>query len=751
MLYSSLDSGSTRSRAIDLGLALGLSFDQNQSDSAIARRVRDALMSLHGLLILDNADTEADVRALLPPAGSACAVIVTSRDQSLLRSVTGAEPVMLDVFDVSQARQCFGDRVGTERLQQELQSVESLCNLLGYLPLAVDVAAATIASESARVAEWANAFSTESDLLDQLPADASDDESLGPDIVRERKIVRAVLRLSLRNLRDEARELLYALSCFDAGAGGSEALIQAVAGVGPEGSAGVRLELNRLHQRSVLQAPTPNVLGGVRYTVHRLMREVARREAGGELERYKAAFFGVFAAFPEVLNRLVSDNRWNATIVAFHQEAANLEAVARVMVGEAPHSALDADELPRRRAGFAVNVDQFASFGWPAASRRRLLAAGLADARMGGWGWLEGNTLKALGDLEMREDRLSQARGRYEEALPIFRQIEDRPGEANTLRALGDLEMREARLSDARGRYQEALLLFLQIEDRLGEANTLKAFGDLEAREARLSDARGRYQEALPSFRQIEDRLGEANTLRALGDLEMREDRLSEARGRYEEALPLFRQIEDRLGEGYTLKAVGDLETREDRLSDARGRYQEALPLFRQIEDRLGEANTVLMLAHLASLEDEAEEAEQGFEASMKLHRDIEDRLGMRAHWWYLGQHFLRNERPRDALRAFEEGRSVLPREGDPVGYRIILEGQQGAFLRLKDIVGLLACLRIQADIDKGLEERYTGLMASIKEQSPATDWSEVERSLAEDADAVRREAVQRQLDGTEA
>ena len=557
VLYTSLDSGSARSRTVDLGLALGLAFVPEQSDIDVGRMLRDALSRFDGLLILDNADTEADVRALLPPAGSACKVVVTSRDRSLLRSVTGAEPVMLDVFDVGQARQCFAERVGAERLQQELDSVDSLCDLLGYLPLAVDVAAATIAAEAdSEVSDWADAYSTESALLDQLPGRAGEDEDLGPDAVRERKIVRAVLRLSLRDLGDQARSLLSALSCFDAAAGGSEALIQAVAGVGPEGSAEVRVELNRLHQRSVLQAPTPNVLGDQRYTVHRLMREVARREAAGELERYEATFFGVFAAFPELLSRLVSDDRSNAAIMAFHEEAANLEAVAGAIVGGTPPAALEAQDPARRRAEFAANVDQFASFRWPSPFRRRLLKAGLDDARSGGWGWLEAHTLQAIGDVEMREDRLGEARARYEEAWLLYRQTEARLGEANTLKALGDLEMRESRLSDARGRYGQALPLFRRIENRLGEAATLRALGDLEMRESRLSRARGRYEQALPLFRQIEGRLGEANTLRAIGDLEMRESRLSGARGRYEQALPLFRQIEDRLGEAATLRAL---------------------------------------------------------------------------------------------------------------------------------------------------------------------------------------------------
>ncbi|MCC6785767.1 MAG: CHAT domain-containing protein, partial [Planctomycetes bacterium] len=65
--------------------------------------------------------------------------------------------------------------------------------------------------------------------------------------------------------------------------------------------------------------------------------------------------------------------------------------------------------------------------------------------------------LQALGDLRRRVDDLEGARAAYEEALPIYREIHDRLGEANTLLALGDLRRRVADLEGARAAYEEAL------------------------------------------------------------------------------------------------------------------------------------------------------------------------------------------------------------------------------------------------------------------------------------------------------
>ncbi|MFN8003146.1 MAG: tetratricopeptide repeat protein [Acidobacteriota bacterium] len=85
----------------------------------------------------------------------------------------------------------------------------------------------------------------------------------------------------------------------------------------------------------------------------------------------------------------------------------------------------------------------------------------------------------------MRVADLSGARAScYEKALPLYRQIEDRLGEANVLQAIGDLLMRVADLSGARASYEKALPLYRQIEARLGEANVLQAMRD-------FADARG--------------------------------------------------------------------------------------------------------------------------------------------------------------------------------------------------------------------------------------------------------------------
>ena len=76
-------------------------------------------------------------------------------------------------------------------------------------------------------------------------------------------------------------------------------------------------------------------------------------------------------------------------------------------------------------------------------------------------------------------DRVVESKQHALAALELARQLDDQQDEANTLRALGDLALREDDLGGARAAYEAALPIFRAIGDRLGEANTYRSFGRL--------------------------------------------------------------------------------------------------------------------------------------------------------------------------------------------------------------------------------------------------------------------------------
>ena len=104
-----------------------------------------------------------------------------------------------------------------------------------------------------------------------------------------------------------------------------------------------------------------------------------------------------------------------------------------------------------RQAGLAVDLVKAAK-----------LAAGFPSA--------EARIMESLGDLFVRTDRLADALDSYNQALPLFRQIDDKLGEANTLAGLACLFMASADYDGAIDRSLAALALHRSIHNDLGEA-----------------------------------------------------------------------------------------------------------------------------------------------------------------------------------------------------------------------------------------------------------------------------------------
>jgi tetratricopeptide (TPR) repeat protein len=137
-------------------------------------------------------------------------------------------------------------------------------------------------------------------------------------------------------------------------------------------------------------------------------------------------------------------------------------------------------------------------------------------------------------------DRNDQARAAYGEARLLYKQVQNRLGEANVLLGMGDLERKLGRNDEAREAYGGARLLYKQVHDRLGEANVLSGLGDLESELNRNDQARAAYGEARLLYKQVHYRLGEANVLHGLGRLESKLGRNNHAREHYHQAAYLY-------------------------------------------------------------------------------------------------------------------------------------------------------------------------------------------------------------------
>jgi DNA-binding SARP family transcriptional activator len=104
---------------------------------------RSRLADQRLLILLDNAQCEAQLRPLLPGTPG-CAVLVTSRTR--LAGLTGARLVDLDIFEPDQAVELLARLAGPRRVATEASAAREIVRLCGFLPLALRVAGARLGS-----------------------------------------------------------------------------------------------------------------------------------------------------------------------------------------------------------------------------------------------------------------------------------------------------------------------------------------------------------------------------------------------------------------------------------------------------------------------------------------------------------------------------------------------------------------------------------------------------------------------------
>ncbi|MFE9722406.1 NB-ARC domain-containing protein [Streptomyces sp. NPDC005794] len=212
------------------------------------------------LLVLDDVNEPAQVRALVPQ-GSGSAVLVTSNAKLGELALDGARLLSLAPLDIHSSLRILADRCGDDAVAAEPIAAERLVALCGGLPVALHVVAARLVTN--RRLTMARLTQELSDEFSRLTAMS----------LRGEHPVSAVFDSTYRQLpADEARfyRLLGCLPCrtFDAGA--------AAVATGVDAPAAQTL-LDVLEEAGLLE-----VAGDDRYRFHDLVRLHARERAEAE-------------------------------------------------------------------------------------------------------------------------------------------------------------------------------------------------------------------------------------------------------------------------------------------------------------------------------------------------------------------------------------------------------------------------------------------------------------------------------------
>lgn len=140
-LWAKLDQGHSMSILQSFAMAYGINVSQYTDLESRSSKVRELLAHKQVLIILDNVTNDQQVRPLLPPTGKS-RVIITTRRRDLSIADEGHR-IKLEPFnqEADESLALFSQIVGKSTVWETESTFREIANLLGHLPLALNIVA----------------------------------------------------------------------------------------------------------------------------------------------------------------------------------------------------------------------------------------------------------------------------------------------------------------------------------------------------------------------------------------------------------------------------------------------------------------------------------------------------------------------------------------------------------------------------------------------------------------------------------
>jgi tetratricopeptide (TPR) repeat protein/transcriptional regulator with XRE-family HTH domain len=666
---------------------------------ARAGRWRDHVAGKKTLLLLDDAAGHEQVAPLLPGTAGTL-VLITSRRR--LTALHGTAVISLDTFPPAEAATLLVRLAVRPGLRATDPAVGELTRLCGYLPLAIGMLASQLRHHPAWPAgQLAEGLADARDRLAVMHA--------------ENVSVAAAFDLSYADLTAGSQRLFRRLGLvpgphFDA---------HAAAALDGTSLDHARRHLGDLYDQHLVTEPAPG-----RYVLHDLLREHARALAADDpaesdaatgrlLDYYLHTALAAGQHIPVYNPNLGSlpparPPACAPTLATPAQAAAWLEAERANLHAAADYAA--ASELPRHAmlipaamAGFlllqghfdlAIALHQTALAAArrvgdrPGQARALMLlfyvrfwagdsAAGAAaeqalalfrelDDRFG-----QGDALTGLGMVHWLTGHYPAAATCHQQALDMFRDLGDQYGQADALVSLSNMYCLTGDYPAAGACVEQALALSRDAGYRAGQASALNCLGMVQRLTGDYEAATASQQQALELSRDFGGRYVQAWVLCELGLLQRLRGDYPAARASEQQALEMFCDVGDRWGQGHALNALGLIQQLTGDCPAAAASHQRALWLFRDVHDPQGQAEALNSLGELASRTSATGQARDHHGQALAIARGIGAPLDEARALEGTGHSHLHDGNPRQAAVHLQQALAIYQRIGAPAAQRV--------------------------------------------------------------------------------
>jgi CHAT domain-containing protein/Tfp pilus assembly protein PilF len=315
--------------------------------------------------------------------------------------------------------------------------------------------------------------------------------------------------------------------------------------------------------------------------------------------------------------------------------------------------------------------------------------------------------------LEVRSQNKEVATGRYEIKIEELREAtsRDRTRVAATMAYLEGEQLRDQGTADAWRKViekcDEALTLYRALDDRQGEGNALNLMGLAHSRLGEIERALDHYRQAASLFQAVGSRWDEAQTLSNIGVAYWRLGQLQKALEYNALALPLVRTIGDREVESDILNTTGVIHKDLGEPKEALEYLNRALLLKRAIGERRGEAVALNNIGSAYQNLGEHQKALELFAQALSVRRAIGDGRGEAVTLSNIGNSYRALGDPQKALEYYTQALSLGRAAGDRRGEAYTLSNLGNSYMALGELQKALEHHLQALSLRRAVADRY--------------------------------------------
>lgn len=597
-----------------LAAAYGRDLSHITDLKSLSQAVSQLLATRRAFVVLDNVESNAELELLLPSSGN-CSVLITTRDRALAVA-RHSQAFELLPFAADESALLFTAVLGQAYWLREQDSLRHVAALLGNLPLAIRLAACSLAlSPGLTPAEYGALLTDEQARLNYLEEWSDVGYS-----------VRAAFELSYRLLSPPMQRLWTSLALLE----GPDFTAEVGAALTEASLAEAKLALGRLTAFSLLNSsaatsatvigtwPAPGQPGAGRYRWHTLLKlfagEKIRPSPLADVYQQRAGAYYVqqiedatTATYPALLwdwPNIVGVLRWAYEHAAWELVLRGVQGLTRLSPGSLGFMDTYAYwSVGRTLLGWALTAAQHRQ---PEAQTAAHIKRGALAIRQADYEAARQDLLMAegrLADLPLHEDESWLLKGCWRECMArlLMERDQDLEGAFDQLQ-MGSAELAHHASPSVR---QQCGYLMIQSAPFLYRLH----------RPAQAIDAARQGLAMLPDG-PTAARIGGLNNL---GRLLCLEGDSAAGMACYTAGIELAEQLGDRRRLVNLWLNLADAQYKQGALAAAVAAYQRLIPLCENIQDipRLGDIHTNLGLLYLKL--GEAELAETHLQASVEL------------------------------------------------------------------------------------------------------------------------------------